>query len=129
MSGPLPTAAPPPLISIRDVPRPEHQPGPAPGPADQARSGPCSRSIRSLRPATHARGQPLGHSGVKLFHFTVGRNRNDHGLLGSGIVTVIVDEDGSTAWMGPARLRKLPLTISSASSDCPSALLEPRARS
>jgi hypothetical protein len=51
------------------------------------------------------------------------------GFLVIASFTVKVDPAALTAWIGPARLRKLPLTISSASSVPPSSLLEPLARS
>ena len=56
------------------------------GPCEEPAAGAADPSGRFSSPAIHARGQPLRHSGVQLFHFTIGRNGNDHRLLGSRII-------------------------------------------
>ena len=68
-------------------------------------------------------------AGSNFFTSLSGVTEMTTGFLVAVSFTVIVDAAAFTAKIGPARLRKLPLTISSASSVAPSSLLEPRARS
>ena len=103
-------------------------PGPAPWSGASWR-GPETRPAALRRPPLRRAAIRCATAGSSFFTSLSGVTEMTTGFLVAVSVTVIVDAAAFTAWIGPARLRKLPLTISSASSVAPSALFGPRARS